>query len=92
MSALRDCALARGGKFSDAKSGDNFTREVVAALLLTICYRLVGVRLAAVCAVTFGTATRLFEGRGRYLDREGIGLLPRLFRSAARVGAGARYV
>jgi hypothetical protein len=26
--------------------------------------------LAAVCAVTFGTATRLFEGRGRVMWKE----------------------
>jgi hypothetical protein len=49
------------------KSGDNFTREVVAAVLPNYLLQATRVRLAAVCAVTFGTATRLFEGRGRFL-------------------------
>jgi hypothetical protein len=54
-----------GGNFPN-KSGDNFTREVVAAVLLNYLLQATRVRLAAVCAVTFGTATRLFEGRGRF--------------------------
>jgi hypothetical protein len=53
-------------QFSKDKSGDNSTREVVAAVLL-ISLQATRVRLAAVCAVTFGTAARLFEGRGRVM-------------------------
>jgi len=65
--ALREARRA-GGKFHTDKSGDNFTREVVAAMLLML--QATRVRLAAVRAVTFGTATRLFEERGRVMWKE----------------------
>jgi hypothetical protein len=48
-----------GGNFKH-KSGDNSTREVVAAMLLISATGYSRIRLAAVSAVTFGTATRLF--------------------------------
>lgn len=47
------------------------------------------VRLAAVCAVTFGTATRLFEGRGRVMWE---GLKPSAdFWSTAKKVSGALF-
>ena len=45
--------------------------------------------MATVCAVTFGTVTRLFEGRGRFFNVEGNGLLRFSFRSTAAVRSDA---